>query len=177
MEMNNMQNFINALQKNIAEKNWYSVLFTCLTLPDICGKIDEPDAGSKARSVNWFNKYIQPIYTTRFNGDSEDHIFLHGEDFYALRCAYLHEGSDDITTQRARKILNNFKFVVAPQGWVIHRNQVGQTLQLQIDIFGEEIISGLETWLDDIQHDAIKKIKIDSMCNIEIIDPSRGFAI
>lgn len=172
-----MQNFIDALQKNIDEENWYSVLFTCLTLPDICGKIDEPVAGSKTRSVNWFNKYIQPIYTTRFRGDSEDHIFLHGEDFYALRCAYLHEGSDDITTQRARKVLNNFRFVVAPKNCSIHRNQSNQTLQLQIDIFGKEIIDGLKAWMDEVKHDDIKKIKLDSMCSIEVIDFSRGFAI
>ena len=37
--------------------------------------------------------------------DGAPHVFLHGEDCYALRCAVLHEGADDIVTQRARVAL------------------------------------------------------------------------
>ncbi|MEM8347963.1 hypothetical protein Q4S20_16255, partial [Morganella morganii] len=58
-----MENFIKALDMSIKTKNWYSVLFISLALPDICGKIDEPNKGSKARTINWFNKYLKPIYS------------------------------------------------------------------------------------------------------------------
>lgn len=38
-----MNHFINALETSIQTENWYSVLFISLSLPDICGKIDEPN--------------------------------------------------------------------------------------------------------------------------------------
>ena len=50
-----MNNFIDSLRKALITENWYAVLFISLTLPDICGKIDEPDKGSKIRTINWFN--------------------------------------------------------------------------------------------------------------------------
>lgn len=42
-----MNHFINALEISLNTQNWYSVLFISLTLPDICGKIDEPNETSK----------------------------------------------------------------------------------------------------------------------------------
>ena len=104
-----MNHFIEALESSLDTQNWYSVLFISLTLPDICGKIDEPNETSKKRTINWFNKYLKPIYTSNIGADHREHIFLSGSDFYALRCAYLHEGSDDITSQNAQDILEKFK--------------------------------------------------------------------
>lgn len=167
-----MQNFIEALAKNINHGNWYSVLFTCLTLPDICGKIDEPNSSSSARSINWFNKYMKPKYTLKIGSNREEHVFLHGEDFYALRCAYLHEGSDIITSQRARKALDNFKFVTTTHGNIVHKNKFGNTLQLQVDVFGDEILEALVEWMNDVYDDPEKQKKIEAMCNIELISSS-----
>ena len=65
----------------------------------------------------------------------EEHVFLSGADCYALRCAFLHEGRDEITDQRAGEVLDAFAFVVPPAGSAIHSNQNNQTLQLQVDIF------------------------------------------
>lgn len=42
-----MNHFIEALESSLDTQNWYSVLFISLTLPDICGKIDEPNETSK----------------------------------------------------------------------------------------------------------------------------------
>lgn len=44
-----MNHFINALETSIQTENWYSVLFISLSLPDICGKIDEPNENSSKR--------------------------------------------------------------------------------------------------------------------------------
>lgn len=71
-----MNHFIEALESSLDTQNWYSVLFISLTLPDICGKIDEPNETSKKRTINWFNKYLKPIYTSNIGADHREHIFF-----------------------------------------------------------------------------------------------------
>ncbi len=73
---------------------------------------------------------------------------MQGEDCYALRCALLHEGTDDISEQRAQEVLENFKFVVPPDGLIVHNNQSGKALQLQVDIFCRDICASVLDWLD-----------------------------
>nr|WP_313091612.1 hypothetical protein [Moraxella sp. CTOTU48268] len=173
-----MNNFTNALRKSLDTENWYAVLFISLTLPDICGKIDEPSLGSKARTINWYNKYLKPTYTSAVGAERQEHVFLTGSDFYALRCAYLHEGSDDITTQRAREILEKFKFVQpTTSGIFIHRNTKHTTLQLQVSEFGAEVLNAVETWLSDISDDTEKMNKTENFLKIQMLDPSKGFSI
>ena len=174
-----MNNFIDSLRKALIPENWYAVLFISLTLPDICGKIDEPDKGSKARTINWFNKYLAPIYTVKIGPERIEHIFLTGGDFYALRCAYLHEGSDEIVNQKAQEILHRFKFIQPLTPNInIHRNAFnGNILQLQVSEFGKEILNAVEKWLVDISTDADKINKLKNFLNIELIDFSKGFTL
>ena len=40
-----MERFTNAVIKSLATENWYSALSLALTLPDICGKVEQPEAG------------------------------------------------------------------------------------------------------------------------------------
>jgi hypothetical protein len=172
-----MNHFINALESSINTENWYSVLFISLTLPDICGKIDNPDAGSQRRTISWFDQYLKPIYTKKIGSDKEVHTFLSGSDFYALRCAYLHEGSDIIATQKAQKILERFKFVQPISNKsIIHKLQKEKTLMLQVSEFGKEILEALKQWSQDIKNDRVKLEKINNLLNIEIIDFSKGFS-
>jgi hypothetical protein len=91
-------------------------------------------------------------------GPLEDHYseavpekkFLTGGDFYALRCAYLHQGEDDITGQSAQDVLERFQFVVPQEGRVVHNNRGDGELQLQVDIFCEEICEGVEQWQREV---------------------------
>lgn len=173
-----MNHFINALETSIQTQNWYSVLFISLTLPDICGKIDEPEAGSKKRSINWFDKYLKPIYTSNIGPDRKEHVFLSGSDFYALRCAYLHEGSDDINSQNARETLEKFKFTQPiTDSLYIHKNTFGKTLQLQVDAFGKDMLLALKKWTKDISSNPEKISKMDNLLKIEMLDPSKGFSL
>ncbi|MDC5366358.1 hypothetical protein NRA53_13730, partial [Acinetobacter baumannii] len=170
-----MNHFINALETSIQTENWHSVLFISLSVPDICGKIDNPNAQSKQRTIEWFDKYLKPIYTREIGASRREHTFLSGADFYALRCAYLHEGSDDITGQRARETLEKFKFIQPnSNSFKIHRNQADKTLQLQVSEFGKEILAALKQWKKDNKEDQVKQEKISKLLNIEIIDLSKG---
>lgn len=173
-----MNNFVQALDMSINTQNWYSVLFISLALPDICGKIDEPDKGSKERTINWYDKYLKEAYTLRYEHDGSVHIFLSGSDFYALRCAYLHEGSDDIKTQRAQDILEKFKFVQPfSNNNFTHCNQINSTLQLQVSQFGKDVKEAVRSWLKDIEGDNDKQQKFNSFLKIEMIRDGQMFSL
>jgi hypothetical protein len=98
------------------------------------------------------------------------HVFLHAEDAYALRCAFLHEGRSDIEEQRARKALSNFRFVAAPAGTIIHCNLSNDVLQLQVDIFCEDICRAASEWVGRLTKEQV----YPPMLEIEKIDFSAG---
>jgi hypothetical protein len=145
-----MNHLINSVEASLATGNWYAALATSLALPDICGWLLDPDAGSKARYVAWFDRYIADKYVYEIGPDRERTVFLTGADCYAIRCAFLHEGREDITEQRARVLLDRFEFTVAPEGLVVHCNLLGAKLQLQVDIFCREFLEGLRKFLADV---------------------------
>jgi hypothetical protein len=107
-----MERFTNSIRSALKAQDWYGALSTALTLPDVCGRMEQPEKGSKARYIEWFRRWIEPEYTS----DRTKHVFLHGEDCYALRCSYLHEGGSNIEEQRARKALQDFRFITPRPG-------------------------------------------------------------
>lgn len=157
-----MENFKIALKQCLEHNNYYGALFIALSLPDICGKLEHPDRTSSSRYVAWFDKYIREKYIGGPNND----IFLTGSDCYALRCSLLHEGRDDISEQKIQETLEKFKFVSLPQGNIIHNNRVGEMLQLQVDIFCNDILEGIENWEEHIKDN--KQIQ-EKMTNLLII--------
>ena len=103
-----MQHLIDAVRQSVADKNWYAALTGALTLPDIAGKLDGRGVYSKARFVSWFNDYLTPFYTRLLPDEVGEslHVFLNGEDCYALRCAYLHRGEFDVNNPQSGNILD-----------------------------------------------------------------------
>lgn len=58
-----MKDLIRALEECLNLSNWHAALFVTLSLPDICGKIENPLInGSQQRYADWFNKYVSPTY-------------------------------------------------------------------------------------------------------------------
>ena len=53
-----MKDILDAIRKAIKDKNWCGALFISLALPDICGKIENPNFLSGKRYKDWFNKYM-----------------------------------------------------------------------------------------------------------------------
>lgn len=167
-----MRRFLRSVEIALAAGDWYGALSTALTLPDICGRIEAPDTASKERYVDWFNRYLRPNYTRPVGADRREHVFLHGQDCYALRCSYLHEGGGHITEQQARKALDSFHFIAPPDGGLVHLNQRNNVLQLQVDVFCREICAAVEEWLADIvEGNAEYEARIANL--LEIRDSSR----
>ena len=176
-----MDQLITSVESAIKEKNWYAALSLALTLPDIAGKLDSPEARSSARYTAWVQQYLVPKYTSQVaepNPDRArqppvimvDKVFLPANDCYALRCAYLHEGSADITNQRIQEVLEAFDFISPPpDNNTVHKNSVGNKLQLQVDIFCNDIISGIWQWLHDNNGNAAKLSAMDAFLKVREI--------
>lgn len=173
-----MNEFIEAIDRSAVAGNWYGALFVALSLPDICGKIDQPgENSSQRRYAAWFDKYVRPKYTHRVGADRQEHVFLGGNDCYALRCAYLHEGSDNTSLQKAKEAVERFHFIVAPKGCTIHCNMIDTKLQLQVDIFCEDIKQSVIAWVRGIQSDTTKSEATKSLLRIQFPDPDGGIRI
>jgi hypothetical protein len=176
-----LSRFTDAVVQALRDKNFYAALAVSLTLPDICGKLSTPKTGSKARYVDWCRKYLQPKYTSMIaarpnpNGRGvlrEERVFLSAEDAYAIRCAYLHAGTDDLTGQSVRKVVERIYVIEPPpNGNIIHRNMLNNRLQLQVDVFCMDICGGVEDWLKDVASDAEVQARIAQLIEIDQIGP------
>lgn len=149
------------VRQAIKQGNWYSALASALTLPDICGWLEYPNKGVGDRYTLWYDTCIKEEYSGKYNDtDKVEVILLSGNDCYALRCAYLHNGQDDITKQKASKSLkslNKFIFVTPSKSGESSKHPVRKTyfdydenireeLRLQVDEFCEHICCGVDKW-------------------------------
>jgi hypothetical protein len=160
-----MQPFTDAVRTATAAGNHYAALALALTLPDVCGGIAEPEKKSQPRYLAWIGKYLPPDYwrfdmPMPFLPEAKKSPLVSPETFYALRCAYLHAGKDDITEQRIRQALDEVKFVVPAKGITVHRNVMGiqatgkLVMLLDVTEFCSEICAGVEAWSREISTDA-----------------------
>ena len=162
-----MENFVNAARCAVHAGNWYAALAMALTLPDMAGKAEWPSKNRGRESfVRWFELWLQPTYSvdaTRFRPAG---FQLTGSDCYALRCAYLHQGSLDLEGPGANAI-EAFRFIPPPaDGHVYHRNMFENTMQLQVDLFTWEVCEAVERWLVDARTRPEVAARIDSLARI-----------
>lgn len=165
-----MEHLLNAVETAIRQQNWYAALATALALPDICGWTEDPQAKSKARYVNWFDRFLRPLYTRQIGADGRELTFLTGNDCYALRCAVLHEGRDDITDQAAREVVERFEFIIAPPGYRVHLNMFGSQLQLQVDQFCADMVSAVRSWWGTTQGSPEVESRIGALLRLRDIN-------
>jgi len=170
-----MRHFVGAIRASIREGNYYSALLVALTLPDIAGWVDHGTSYSQERYEWWFNRYVCcPKYISTMGAARTIHCFLSGNDCFALRCSVLHQGMGDTSSQRASDALDRFVFTVPPPSGCIHCNQSDSKLQLQVDIFCEDICAGVEEWLRIIAGDEAKQSRLNQIVMIQ--DPRRACA-
>jgi len=165
-----MRHLLLAVERSLQAGNHYAALALALAFPDICGWVEDPNSKSKARYISWFEKYLQSKYTRPATTSSPEHVFLTGSDCYALRCAYLHEGREDIADQGAQRVLESFQFVVPPTSWIVHLNQIDSTLQLQVDIFCREVLDGVRQFLADVTNNSDASARLTKMILIRDIN-------
>jgi hypothetical protein len=159
-------------------RNWHAALSLALTLPDICARLERPEVkSSRLRYTDWCDRYISPRYTMQIGGSAEPHVFLSGSDCYALRCAVLHEGSDDIVNQRAKYALDGFRFTEPLPGVFIHMNKLNNRLQLEVDRFCADVCAAVAQWLDDVASRDDVQTSMGSLMRVEGPAADGSFAI
>lgn len=161
-----MEHFVVAIEKAVSEKNWYAALALALTMPDICGRLQDPKQKSQSRYEAWYDRYLLPTYQRPMGPLGTLHTFLCASDCYALRCAFLHEGDFDIEDQRAQKALTRFHFMAPPKSGSMHRNQFDNVLQLQVDEFCREVCAGVRQWSLDVAADPCLQERIQKLGRI-----------
>ncbi len=135
-----MRDFLEQIRVALEDSRlYYLTLFTCLTIPDICGAMGS--ANGKATSEKykeWFDKYVAHKYSS----------FLTSEDCYRFRCSLLHQGRSQHSMSSYSRIL-----FVEPSTTtnVYHRNVLNNALNLDVRIFCKDILAGAEDWLQDYE--------------------------
>lgn len=158
-----MENLIQSVKKSLQDSSDYAALFITLNIPDICGKVSQPNSSSKARYVNWFEDNISKLQRPYIYKS-----FLSGADMYALRCAILHEGSLNIELQRAKELLDYFVLVAGDGS---HLNQFNnfngnqkKFLQISVHKLCIDICEAAEKWVLSLNVQQQKKIQ--DLCTI-----------
>lgn len=161
---------VNDVKQCLNNKAYYAALTLSLTLPDLCSTLEYPEIKekSKVRYKKWLEEYFFDIHSDYKN-------VMKSGDVYALRCAYLHNGSDNLENHNAREILNKFRFIHAPEGWFVHRNSIinngVNVLQLDVREFCNEILDAVASFLylnkedESINKEAEKMIILEDISN------------
>jgi hypothetical protein len=68
--------------------------------------------------------------------------------------------------QRAKEVLDRFHFIEPPPRGRFHCNQSDNVLQLQIDIFCNDMLSGLLQWVNDVQEISEVNERINNILKI-----------
>jgi hypothetical protein len=164
-----MKRFTDSVEQAVASENYHAALAVALTLPDICGKILTPSRRSRERYVDWIRKYMMPKYA-RIGASwvPKPGPVITAEDFYALRCAYLHEGSDDLKDQWIVRVLKGFRFVApGPGRRRHHQNDQFGVMELQVDEFCREVCAGVAAWSHDIAGDKAAQARLATLLEMQ----------
>ncbi len=134
-----MQDIVDAIRKNLRDRNYYAALFMTIMLPSICGALESDDGeDSRAKYIGWYNRYI-------------DDLMLKGEDCYALRCSLLHQGR---TTHRSSSFSRVLFTYPHPSGTTLHNNSINGALNLDIPLFCERVVRAVERWQTEVENTA-----------------------
>ena len=154
-----MKNLLEAARAAIAGQNWYAALFISMTLPDICCALEFGRASGE-KYANWFDANL-PDYKP----------FLSGNDCYALRCALLHQGKDEIAHQKRRELLDQVLFMTTNahlnvfKAAIIHGVKEA-FLQVSVAAFCEDLCVATEKWLDGHVGDQAVQARLDETLEI-----------
>jgi hypothetical protein len=155
-----MEGLISAIKQAINCENWFAALFISLTLPDICGAIENPKMENGKRYQSWFNKYFP----------QKNKNFFTAKDCWLLRNACLHAGSN----KDARMAFEKVHFTV-PGGPTVSNNVFNNVLQLQIDIFCNDLCDAVTNWLNDMKNNNEVMGRVSKLMKIHPISSLKPF--
>jgi len=129
-------------------------LFLSLCLPDICGSLETPNEDVGVRYKRWFKLNLATKYEPMFSAD----------DCYYFRCSCLHQGAESHINLAHERI----HFIPPPpRANIIHLNKLNDVLQMQIDIFCNDIADATDKWHESIAiKDEAIRTRLDSLIKV-----------
>jgi hypothetical protein len=120
----------------------FSALALTLALPDICGSIEYAELNRPNQVGERYRKWCD---------EWAKMVTVSGADCYALRCAYLHNGTDEFRGPAARLAIFNrieFTFGQAGGGWLSNAipSDGGQMVRTPHETFCRDMIGAAEGW-------------------------------
>lgn len=144
-----MKNLLKQIQQGLEVNLYYLSLFVALSMPDICGAIESQNGEATGKKYeDWFNEYVSPKYNN----------FLSGADCYKFRCSLLHQGSSQHSNSNYSRV-----FFVEPSATtnVFHNNIMNDALNIDVRIFCQDIIDGVNQWLQKVENTKLYKTNHD----------------
>ncbi len=97
---------IDEINKCLENDMCIAALYMALTLPDICGKAEYPEANSGKRYIQWFDKYLGESEMPPI--DLDDNMpYISGEVLYSLRNCLLHQGTPTVSNEKINSERNH----------------------------------------------------------------------
>lgn len=166
------------LEGTIENKLFYATLSLTLTLPDICSSLSNGGKTTGKKYSEWVGKYFIPLH---------EYDVINPGDVYGLRCAFLHNGMDDISTQRMRETLNKVTFLNTYREIRFHN--VKKTIQtknsdtdeiseyvstiLNTDTFALQMIQSVKSFIKENENNKRINKEAENMMSFE--DDRNGF--
>lgn len=143
-----MRDLLFQIKKGLFSNLYYLSFLGALVIPDICGAVDsENGQASKEGYVNWFDKYVAPGYQG----------FLTGEDCYYFRCSFLHQEVLLGPKSQFARILFVERAAIDS---VLHCNLIEGAIHIDIRVFCQDIIRGVEKWLEERENTELYKVNM-----------------
>ena len=134
-----MEETIAQILKALKAEAYYSALFVCITIPDICGAIDSVDGEAHySKYIKWFDTYVADNYKN----------WLTGKEMYTLRCNLLHQGTANLQKHKYSRIV----FQEPNQYRYVDNMVIGDILIINVETFCSHIINGIIEWYNSAEH-------------------------
>lgn len=155
--MNAVEIFIKDIKKALDNDCLWTALSLTLSIPDICGKMSYPNEKPKDRFIKWFDEYLGQYEKFPIKKDEIEMPYLNGKLFFQLRCAFFHEGTNNVEGNKTSFDLESFQFIICEKN--------------DFDIYPDFISSSTPEW---VYSDGTKKtgktsytmeINIRNICN------------
>lgn len=170
---------LNDINGAVENKLFYAALSLALTLPDICSSLCNGSKTNGKKYSEWLTEYFIPIH---------DYEVISANDIYALRCSFLHNGQDEISSQRMQDTLHRFTFLNTYRGIRFHNvkktihitnsesNKVEEYVStiINTDTFANQMTQSVKLFLDKNKND--DKINLEAVKMMYFEDDRNGFS-
>lgn len=146
---------INDIRNALNNGTYYCALALALTLPDICGQVENHlKSGDRNSYIKWVNDYIEEKdYKSPLAGFEAQEFT--GEMCYSLRCKVLHNGNTDVKNEKLNVFVDDFILTFPSDknyynGFVYIEKANGKTItHIGIDYVCERICDAAEKFYNN----------------------------